>query len=133
MKRRWAVIASSALVCLIGWSWLASKWGLSSLSLGGIRMIGMVVSCVVAFGAMRKDVRAKWPAVISLVGSVPMLILALQLMGDVRTLVQLLGAPIVVVLAGGLATSAAALIVAILPLPLPPAPPPVAPARVVED
>jgi hypothetical protein len=133
VKKRWGLIAASALVCLIGWSWLASKWGMSSLDLGGIRMVGMLVACVVAFGAMRKDVHAKWPAVVALVGTVPMLFLALQLLGDFEMVFQLFGAPIVIVFAGGLTTSAAALIVTVMPLPLPPAPPPVAPARVVDS
>ncbi len=133
MKRRWAVVAAFALVCLIGWSWLATRFGMSSWAIGGIRMVGMLVSCIVSFHAMRRDLRVKWPAAIALAGSAPMLILTLQFVGDVTFLVTALGPPIVVVLVGSVATSIAALFALIAPLPPPPAPPPVAPARVVED
>ena len=133
MKKRWAFVAWPSLVCLIGLTWLGKNIGFSAWQFMGVHMAGMVVASATAFFAMRKDIRAKWPAIVALIGSAPMLYQDLRILELLSYVIKEWGVSAFLWIAGSFAASIAAFAIAILPLPPPPTEPRVAPARVVDE
>lgn len=131
MKGRYAVIVWSALVSLIGMSWLATRAGTSTFDLVGITMIGEVVALVVAFLAMIRGLRTKMSAFVVLLCTAPLLYQAVLIIEMWGALYPYYGLPLLLMVVGGVLTFAASLFVLIAPVPPLPAPPVVAPARVV--
>ena len=130
MKGRYGVIVWSALVCLIGLSWVASMPHVSGIVVGHIVL--MTGSLLLAIVGTRPDARPRAPAILAFVASVPTAAMSVMSLGSFIPTVHLLGASLVLVLVGSLATSLAALAVVIM-RPAPPRPVhPFPSARVVE-
>jgi hypothetical protein len=132
MKRRWAVLFWCALATLAGLSWLAARFGLHLTSMMNIGFVGMIAACIVAFFAMHKDVRAKWPAGVALACAAPMTIDAVQILPHIPEFIGFIGFPGILLFGGTLATAATALVILVLQLPPPPKDDPVPSARVVD-
>lgn len=132
MKRRWSVLFWSALASLIGLSWFASSFGVGITALISASLVGMVAATVIAFYAMVREIRAKWPAAVVLACAGPMAINVLQSLPDLAMLIKIIGMSFALIAFGTIATVAASVRILTRPLPQPPPPPPVAPARVVE-
>jgi hypothetical protein len=116
----------------VGLSWLARSFGISLTALVGISLIGMVAASAVAFFAMIKDIRQKWPAAVVLVCAGPMALDVLRSLPDVVVAIRYLGISFGVSVAGTIATVGMAISIVAKPIPDPPPSPPVAPARVVD-
>jgi len=131
MKRRWSVLFWSALAALIGLSWLAKSFGVLVTELG-VSLFGMVAATAIAFLAMVKGFRQKWPAATVLVCAAPMALQVFRLLPDIALIIRYFGPPFAVIILGTIATVASAVAILTMLPPKPPQPPPVAPARVVE-
>ncbi len=131
MKRRYTILFFIALSPLIGMSWLGSTLGFSMWSMH-LGTIGMVVGAAAAGYAAFCATTRKWPAVLALVTTLPMLPGDIQALGDLGYFMETIGLSIVLVFVGSLATAVAALVVTVLPVPPLPREPQVAPARVVD-
>jgi hypothetical protein len=131
MKRRWTWLFGAALATLAGFSWLASAVGMSFLGIMNIGLTGMIAAAVIAFVAMIKETQQRWPAIVALVCTVPLLIESVPLLPDVAHFTTYFGPSIVVIVVGVFATAICAIRVLTWTPPLVPPEPPIAPARVV--
>jgi hypothetical protein len=133
MKRRYTILFFVALSPLIGLSWLATTIGFSMWAMRGIGLFGMILAAIIAGFAMVRNVDVRWPAGVVALVSLPNASEMLRVVGQLGDLLTLLGASLVLVVVGSLATVASALAIALLPKPPPRAEPQVAPARVVDS
>ena len=130
MKRRWTVLFYAALACLVGLSWLAKSLDISLASFMGVSLVGMLGATAMAFIAMIRDIREKWPAAVVLTCAGPMVLDSLKWIDDLPFIVRYFGMSFGLMTAGALATAATAIIILVREAPRPP--PTVAPARVVD-
>jgi hypothetical protein len=132
VKRRWTLLFYSALGCLIGLSWLAKSLEISLGSFMGVSLLGMLGATVMAFVAMIRDIREKWPAAVVLTCAGPMVLDSLKWIDDLPFILRYFGPSFGLMTAGALATAATAVFVLVSQPPKPPPGPTVAPARVVD-
>jgi hypothetical protein len=132
MKRRWAIIFWSSIVCLVGFTLVAAKLGLQTWDLIGIHMVGMVAAGAFAFVAMLRESREKWPAVLGVIATAPMSSVALLAFLGPFSILSVLGAAGVLTFVASLCTSLATVAVALMPLP-PENPRELAEARIVDE
>jgi hypothetical protein len=132
IKRLWVPLCWVSLATLVGVAWFAVRWGVSLSSLLDVGMVGMAGACVLAFHAMIRRVRAKWPAALALACAGPMTLHAIDAIAYLPTLVRYLGLPIVLVYGGTFATVLVSIKILARPLPVPPQAEPVPVARVVD-
>jgi hypothetical protein len=91
----------------------------------------MIIATAVAFFAMIRDVRQKWPAAVALICAGPMALDMLGTLPHTVAILRVIGLPFFLMSVGTIATVIRAVVILARPVPNPPLPPPVAPARVV--
>ena len=114
MKGRYGVVFWTSLACLIGLSWLASRFRMSTWSFAGVHVLMMSAVCVLAFVGARRDARTRAPAIIAFVVSLPTLLQCLYIAPDLVPFTRHFGLPFVAMFAGSVAASSAALVVAVM-------------------
>src|SRR5262245_26155414 len=112
-----------ALATLIGVAWLIQRWDLLLASWINIQLLGMIAATGVAFGAMVKDVRARWPAAVVLVCAAPMSQALLKPLLDLPGIIRYVGLPGLLMILGSIATMGVACFILIAKVPPIPADP----------
>ena len=132
MKPRWTVLFWCVLATLIGFAWLAARFGLNLTSLMNVGLFGMIAGSILSFIAMTKAMRVKWPAAITLACAGPMALDVLRSLPDLPMFISYIGIPGVLVFGGTIATVTVAVVILAMPIPHPPKDDPVPAARVVD-
>lgn len=134
IRERWRQLLVGALVALGGQMWLRLRFGGGDDTWELTRIGGVVLGAAFAFGAMQRELRAKWPAAAALVCIAPISRDAVSIVVDIRYFVRTpsVGLPILIVV-GGAAYGVLSAVRILIAKPLPPVEPPIAPARVVDD
>lgn len=131
MKRRWTILFFIALSPLIGLSWLASKIGFSMWDTFNLGMLGLLVAAAASCYAAIRAVPTKWPAIVTLVASLPMFRDVMRVVDMIGEVVRWFGPSFVLICIGSIATTVTSAVLLVLAPPKPPSDP-VAPARVVD-
>ena len=70
-----------------------------------IHLVGMMLAAGVAAYAAKFGVDCKWPAIVALVGSIPMTWQMVRILGSISQLIEYLGASAIPIIFGSLATT----------------------------
>jgi uncharacterized membrane protein len=120
MRTRWRILFGCALVALIGFAWLAQRFGSSWSSWLNGQLAGLIVTCVIGFLGAATQTRKRWPAAVALVCAAPMAWAVLVPGISLNDLLEYLGAPGALMIGGSAATIAVALYVLVAtPPPIP--------------
>ena len=132
MKRRWTILFYCSLASLVGISWVARSFNLPLGSLLNFALVGMIAATAMAFFAMIRNIHDKWPAAVVLICAGPMVLDAMQVLGDLLFIIRAFGGSVVLVVVGAVATAATSTWILMAQPPRPAPEPQVAPARVVD-
>jgi hypothetical protein len=123
MRGRWTLLFYMAIAALVGVAWLARSFGGSLTSWINLQMLGMIAASVIAFVAMIRNVRERWPAAVALICAAPMAEMLSRALLDVPWLIGYLGLPGILMIGGSVATIAVAIYILIAKVPPKPSEP----------
>jgi hypothetical protein len=123
MRGRWTLLFYMAIATLVGVAWLARVFGASLASWINLQLAGMIAASIVAFVAMIRNIRERWPAAIALVCAAPMGEMLARAVLDLPWLITYLGLPGVLLIGGSAATIGVAIFILIAKVPPKPSDP----------
>jgi hypothetical protein len=123
VRGRWTLLFYMAVATLVGVAWLARRFDSSLASWINIQMLGMIAASGIAFVAMIRNIRERWPAAVALICAAPMAEMLSRALLDVPWLIQYLGLPGVLMIGGSVATIGVALFILIAKVPPKPSDP----------
>src|SRR5207249_804045 len=86
--KRWRWLFWSALMSLVGVSWLAKDYGISLWGWMNVQLVGMIGASGFAFFALATRARVKWPAAAALVCAAPMTIEMVRAVKDLGHVIE---------------------------------------------